>query len=72
MHMYTSANSIFDGPIASPLSVLCILIGFLLHAHVKGWESYNDSKFGTFNDNFSSDRMASTENVKGLMSPCVL
>lgn len=72
MHTYMSTNSIFDGPVTNPFSVLCILIEVPSCAQAKGWKSYNDSKFGTFNAHFSSDREASTENVKGLMSPCVL
>ena len=36
MHTYTPADRVFDGPVTNLLSVLCILIEVLSHAHVGG------------------------------------
>ena len=36
MLTHTRANSMFDGPITNPLSVLCILIKVLSRAHSGG------------------------------------
>ena len=47
-HIHISANSIFDDPITTLLSVLCILIEVLLLAHAKGKNVLNDFKFGIF------------------------
>ena len=65
MHTYTPANSMLDGPVTNPLSVLCIFIEFPSRAYAKGWKSQNDFKFGTSVGCFPSDRAASTA-VKGL------
>ena len=66
MHTYTPANSIFDGPITSLLSVLCILVEVLSRGHAKRGKSLNDFKFSTSISRFSSDGAVSTV-VKGLM-----
>ena len=65
MHTYRPANSISDGPVTNPLSILRILIEFLSRAHAKGRKSQNDFKFDTFIGRFPSDRAASMA-VKGL------
>ena len=65
MHTYTPSNSKFDGPITNLLSVLCIVIEILSHAHQMGEESLRDFKFGTF-WSFSSDSAAVIA-VKGLI-----
>ena len=36
MHKYTPANSIFDGPVTNPLSVLYVWIEILLRARAQG------------------------------------
>ena len=60
MHTYTPANSIADGPITTLLSMLCILVGVLLRAHVKRGKCLNDFKFGTsIGPHFLSDGAAS-------------
>ena len=57
------------------LSVLCILIEVLSHAHLKqgggggAFQVFKDFKFDTFTGDFPSDSMASMA-VKGLM-PCL-
>ena len=65
VHTDTPANSIFDGPITSLLSVLCILVEVLSNAQAKKGKSFNHFKFGTSVGRFSSDGAASTA-VKGL------
>ena len=65
MHTYTPANSIFDGPIATRLSILCILVEVLSPAHAKREESHNDFKFASSIGRFQSDCAVSTA-VKGL------
>ena len=60
-------NSVFDGPIANLLSVMCILLEVLSPARVKGGGSLNDFKFSTFVGRFPSDRLVSMA-VKGLKS----
>ena len=67
MHLYTSANSISDGPMTNLLSTLCILAEVLSRAHAKGGKGLNDFKFGTFIGRFQSDCKASMA-VKGLIS----
>ena len=64
---YTPGNSISDGPITNIISVPCILIEVLSHAHAKGGEILNDFKFGTFIGRFPSDTLANMA-VKGLWS----
>ena len=59
------ADNVFDGPVTSLLSTLCILIEILSPAHAKGEKSLNDFKFGTFAGRFPSDGAASMA-VKGL------
>ena len=59
------ANNVFDGPIKTLLSVLCILIEILLWAVVKGAKGLNEFKFGVLIGCFQSDGMASMA-VKGL------
>ena len=66
MHTYTLANSIFDGPITTLLSILCILVEVLSRAHAKKGKCRNDFKFGTFIGRFSSDDATSTA-MKGLI-----
>ena len=61
MHTYAPENSIFDGPITTLLSVLCILVEVPSRAHAKRAKRLNDFKFGRF----SSVGAASTA-VKGL------
>ena len=61
------ADSVFDGPVTSLLSTLCILIEILSPAHAKGEKSLNDFKFGTFTGCFPSDGAASM-GVNGLKS----
>ena len=67
-------NSIFDGPVTSLLSILCILLEVLSLAHAKvcvgGGSlhvggSLHDFKFSTFVGHFLSDTLASMT-VKGL------
>ena len=41
------ASSIFDGPVTTLLSVLCILVDVLSRVHAKRGEVPNDFKFGT-------------------------
>ena len=55
---YTPSNSVFDGPITNPVSVLCILIEILSHAHGKAKEKkkLNDFKSGTFIGQFLSEQ----------------
>ena len=54
---YTPSNSVFDGPITNPVSVLWILIEILSHAHGKGKKkNLNDFKFGTFIGQFLSEQ----------------
>ena len=48
------------GPITNLLSVQCILIEILSHAHAKGAKSLSDFKFGTFISHFPRDGVAST------------
>ena len=66
MHRNTPANSIFDGPITTLLSMLCILVDVLSCAYVGSGKSLNDSVSGTSTGRFSSDSVASMA-VKGLM-----
>ena len=77
MHTYMPANSVFDGPVTNPLSVLCIVIEFPSHAHAKGGSSQNDFIFGTSVGHSPRDRVASMA-VKGLKcsalhsyAPCI-
>ena len=78
MHAYTPANSIFAGPIANLLSILCIWVEILSRAHAKGRrgggeggegggreESLNDFKFCTFVGRSPIDGAAGMA-VKGL------
>ena len=65
MYIYTPANSIFDGPIRNPLSILSILIEVLSRAHAERGKSLNDFQFGTCICRSLSDGAASTA-VKGL------
>ena len=61
------ADSIFDGPVTNLLSILCILIEIISHAHVGGGGvGLNDFKFGTFIGHFLSDDATSMA-VKGLI-----
>ena len=66
MHTDTHANSIFDGPMITLLSVLGILVEILSRALVKRGKAFMISKFGTFIGRFPSDDVASTA-VKGLI-----
>ena len=66
MHAYTPENSIFDGPITTLLSVLCILVEVLSRTHAKKGKSLSDFKSGTSIGRFSSDGAASRTAVKGL------
>ena len=59
------ADSIFDGPVAKPLSMLCILTEIFPPAHAKGQKSLDGFKFCTFIGRFQTDGAASTA-VKGL------
>ena len=65
-------NSIFDGPIKSLLSILCILIGILLRAHAKGRKSHN-FRFGIPIGHFLSEcGKHGSEGVKGAVrSSCI-
>ena len=67
MHTYKLANSIFDGPITTLLSILCILVEIFSPAHVKMGKSLNGFKFGTSIGRFLSDSAANMA-VKGLMT----
>ena len=67
MHTDTPANSIFDGPVTTLLSILCVLVEVLSRADAKRGPSLNDVKFSTSVGRFSSDVAASSA-VKGLMS----
>ena len=58
VHTYTPANSIFEGPITTLLSILCILIEVLLRAHAKREKSLNNFKFGASIGRISSDGAA--------------
>ena len=49
------ANSISDGPITKPLSILCILIAVLSRTQAEKGKSLNDFKFGTCIGRFLSD-----------------
>ena len=69
MLTYTPANSIFDGPLATLLSVLCILMEVLSLAHAKGKKVLNDFKFGIFVDRFPNDDATSMA-VKWLNHLC--
>ena len=66
MHANTPANSIFDGPVATLHSALCVLVDVLSRVHAKRRKSLNDFKFGTSVGRFSRDGAASTA-VKGLI-----
>ena len=59
MHTYKLANSISDGPITTPLSVLCILVEVLSPAHANSGQSRNDFQFGTSSGRFPSGDAAS-------------
>ena len=63
---YTPANSIFDVPIPSLLSLLYILIEVISRACAKGKKGLNDFKLGTLTGLFQSDGAASMA-VKGLI-----
>ena len=65
MHTYTLADSILDGRIAGPISVLRIWTEILSPAHAKREKSLNDFRFGPFTGRFSNDGAASMA-VKGL------
>ena len=65
MHSYKLANSIFDGPITTLLSILYILVEVLSRAHANRGQSLNDLNFGTSAARFPSDGVAITA-VKGL------
>ena len=65
MLAYTPANSIYDGPMTSLLSVLCTLMEVLSLAHAKGKKVLNDFKFGIFIGRFPNDDATSMA-VKGL------
>ena len=59
------ANSIFDGHIATLLSVLCILVEVLSRIYAKTGKSLNYFKFGTFIGCFSGDSVKhGSERVK--------
>ena len=62
---YTPVNSIFDGPTATLLSILYILIDILSCTPPKGKKGLSDFTFGTFIGRFQSDGAASMA-VKGL------
>ena len=64
MRRYMPANIVFDGPITNLLSILCILLEVLSHAHAK-LGGGNNLKFGTFIVRFPRDHAASMA-VKGL------
>ena len=67
MHTSTPPNSISDGPVTDLLSILCILIEILshAHAHAKGAKkSLRGFRVGTSFGNFPSDGAASKV-VKG-------
>ena len=66
------ANSIFDGPVTSLLSILCILIGILLRAHAKGQKSHN-FRFGIPIGHFLSEcGKHGSKGVKGAVrSSCI-
>ena len=66
MHTHTPENSIFDGPVTNPLSILCILRKVLSRAPAKQENNLNDFRFGTFISHFPSDTLASMA-VKGLI-----
>ena len=65
MITYTTANSVFDGPITNLPSIPYILIEVLSRAQAKGRKGLTDFKFGTFIDRLPIDGAASTA-VKGL------
>ena len=58
MQTYTPANSIFDGPVTTLLSLLCVLVEVLSRAHAKREKSLHDFKFGLSVGRFSSDGAA--------------
>ena len=66
LRTYTPANSIFDGPIPSLLSLLYILIEIISRASAKGKKGFNDFRLGTLIGLFQSDGAASMA-VKGLI-----
>ena len=66
VHTCTPANSIFDGPVTTVLSILCNLVEGLSRAPAKRGKSLNDFKFSTSVGRFSSDGAAGTA-VKGLI-----
>ena len=65
MHTYTSPNSIFDVPIATLLSILCLLMEILHLLMSRGQKSLNGFTFGTFICHFPCDSAASMA-VEGL------
>ena len=65
MHTYKLANSIFDGPLTKPLSVLCISIEILSRIKWMGKTAPSNFKFGTLNGRFLRDGAASMA-AKGL------
>ena len=67
MHAYTPAKSVFDGPVATLHSVLCVLVEVLSHVHATREKRLNDFKFDTSIGRSSSDGAASTA-VKGLIN----
>ena len=68
MHRNRPANSLFDGPVTTLISVPCILVDVLSRAHTKkGGGSLNDLKSAISVGRFSRDGAASTA-VKGLNS----
>ena len=64
MHKHTRADSLFDGPITSLLSTLCVLTEILSHGHAVEDKSMNDFKFDTFIGCFKSDGTASIATTK--------
>ena len=60
MLAYTPANSIYDGPMTSLVSVLCTLMEVLSLAHAKRKKVLNDFKFGIFIGRFPNDDARST------------
>ena len=61
VHPCAPENSVFDGPVTNILSVLCVLIGVLSHAHAKGRQCRNNLALRRF----PNDTLASMA-VKGL------
>ena len=68
MHTDAPVNSVFDGPVTTLLSLLCILLEVLSRALAKKGKSLNGFKVGTSVGRFSSDGAASTAVKGGLIT----